>query len=163
MAVSGAEELAVLSRLKEEVEKRLYAEAALLAETSMREGLQKRVDVLQGEMERMSAERGRLAHDNALLASDIEGVRDASKRALMEAESAGKSRNAAQRELERERGLVAERDNDIRILNDRVVLAEKQVQDILEKAGDLVSCAKCGELRAARHTHCFLCGSKKVV
>ncbi|MCJ2530807.1 MAG: hypothetical protein LN413_00600 [Candidatus Thermoplasmatota archaeon] len=158
-----AEELAVLSRLKEEVEKRLYAEAALLAETSMREGLQKRVDGLQGEVERMSAERARLAHDNALLASDIEGVRGASKRALMEAESAGKSRNEAQRLLEEEKEAVVVLGNAIRILNDRVALAEKQVQDILKKAGELVSCAKCGELRAARHTQCFLCGSKRVV
>ncbi len=158
-----AEELATLSRLKEEVEKRLYAEAAVLAETALREGLQKRVDVLQLDMEETSALRARLAHENALLASDVDRAVAESNQAKMQAEAAGKSRNAAQRDLEREKELVVERDNEIRILKDRAILSEEQVQDILKKAGDLVSCAKCGEIRGKHHTKCFLCGLSEVV
>lgn len=159
----SSEELATLSRLKEEVEKRLYAEAAVLAETALREGLQKRVDVLQLDLEETSAVRARLSHENALLVSDVDRATIESNRAKVQAENAGESRNAAQRELEQEKEAVVVLGNAIRILKDRAVFAEKQVQDVLKKAGDLVSCAECGEIRGKHHTKCFLCGSSEVV
>lgn len=159
----SSEELATLSRLKEEVEKRLYAEAAVLAETALREGLQKRVDVLQLDLEETSAVRARLSHENALLASDVDRAIAESNQAKIQAENAGKSRNEAHRLLEEEKNAVVVLGNAIRILNDRVALAEERVQDVLKKAGDLVSCAKCGEIRGKHHTKCFLCGSSGVV